>query len=366
MKKKILFAGRFPMPIHGAAKMNELYYNSLNKNFNVKRIKINYSESIEEIGKFNLKKSFGIFIIFFKLLYRLIYFRPNLIYFEIAPRGFAFARDSIYVLLCKIFRRKILFSIHARGINEAAGNGIGLKYYKFVFRNTKMILLSKLLYTDASKVIKKRDVYFLGNGIEDEISDKEFDMIIQLRQKVKIINFLFLSNMIEEKGPLDVLRFCKILKDRNIKFKCSFVGAFYSKDFKNKWDRKLKGLGLEKECRYLGAKYGGEKKEILKRANFLIFPTNYSMECYPLVILEAFMYGIPVLTYDTGAIGDIVRKDYLGCVSKEKNIDELFSLFLSLRKGYIDRKKIREYFKRNYTLNIAEKKLNMIIGKVTG
>ncbi|MEX0921061.1 MAG: hypothetical protein WDZ62_02240 [Candidatus Pacearchaeota archaeon] len=40
-KTKIIFAGRFPPPVHGAAIMNQNYFESLNKNkdFEVRGIK---------------------------------------------------------------------------------------------------------------------------------------------------------------------------------------------------------------------------------------------------------------------------------------------------------------------------------------
>ena len=44
--------------------MNELYYNSLKKNYNIRRVKINYSSSIDEIGKLNVAKFFGVFVVF--------------------------------------------------------------------------------------------------------------------------------------------------------------------------------------------------------------------------------------------------------------------------------------------------------------
>ena len=359
MIKKILFLGRFAPPMHGAARMNELYYGSLKENYKVKKVKINYSSSVGDIGRFSVMKIFGIFIVFFRVLFWLIFFRPNLVYFEIAPTGFAFFRDSIYVLLCKIFRRKIVFSNHARGVGRVGG--IRLSYYKFIFRKSKMVLLSPLLYNEFEKIYDRKDVHFLANGIEDELGKEG----LKKRLENKKIRLLFLSNMIESKGPMDALKLCSKLKKNAVDFECYFIGAFDNNDFKKEWFSKMEKMGLIDECKYLGAVYGEDKKNIMKDIDFLVFPTKYPMECYPLVILEAFMYGIRVLTYDTAAIKEIVSKDFLGFVSKKRNIDELYS-YLIKNKKIDERKKIRDYFKKRYTMEIAGKGLNKIIKKELG
>ena len=58
IKTKILFLGRFTPPMHGAAKMDELYFDALDKdkNFDVRKIKINKYDVLIEIGKINKAK----------------------------------------------------------------------------------------------------------------------------------------------------------------------------------------------------------------------------------------------------------------------------------------------------------------------
>ena len=311
MKKKILFLGRFPPPTHGASIMNDLYFNGkeMNETFDLKKIKINYFDNLEQMGSISLRKFWGVFVVFFKLLRELILFKPDLVYFEIPVRGLAFIRDSLFVLECKIFRRKIIFQTHTKRLKFS-------KYAKFIFGNSKMIILSPLLYPEVSAIFNKNQVYFVPNGIKDEINDQEFNKTIKKKAKNRELTLLFLSNMYETKGPLEVLKICNSLKD-HIKFKCFFVGNFPNREIEKKWLSLRKEYHLEKECVYLGPKYGKDKNEILGNTKFLIFPTQYENESFPVVILESFMFGIPVLSYNTGAIREMISQDYLGIYLKE-------------------------------------------------
>jgi glycosyltransferase involved in cell wall biosynthesis len=362
--KKVLFLGRFPPPVHGAAVMNQNYFEALNKDkdFNVKKIKINYSDSLDELGKVNFKKFLGFFIVFFQTLFNLIFFRPKVVYFELAPKGFAFYRDSVYVLLCKIFRRKLVFQLQAKGISEKTKNPKIRRYYKFIFKNTKIILLSNILFDDIKNVATKQQIEILPNGIKDELTDKQFQDIIKKRDKNKKPILLFLSNMIESKGPLDVLKICNELKNQKKDFECWFVGNWKEENTKKKFYGLIEEYNLQNQCKYLGSRYGREKFKILEKTNYLIFPTQYPEECFPLVILEAFMLGIPVFGYENGATKEIISRELLGHVAKQGDWKELSD---ELKKR-IDKKenfrKIREHFKKNYVLDKSEEKLKEILG----
>ena len=56
-KNKILFMGRFPPPVHGAAVMNEFYFNSLEigRKFEIDRVSINNKGDFKYIGRFSFK-----------------------------------------------------------------------------------------------------------------------------------------------------------------------------------------------------------------------------------------------------------------------------------------------------------------------
>ncbi|MEM3091185.1 MAG: WecB/TagA/CpsF family glycosyltransferase [Candidatus Pacearchaeota archaeon] len=362
-KPRILFIGRYPPPVHGAAVMNEFYFNSLKtkKIFEIERIIINKKGPLDSMGILNFKNFLWFIRSYIKTIKELIFFKPNLIYFELAPKGFAFYRDSFYVIIFKIFRKRILFHLHARGLEKNL-------YSKFIFRNTRIIILSKVLIEEVRDLFNKDKIYILPNGIRDMISNKEFDKIIKNRTKIKTRNLLFLSNMIEDKGTIDFLRICNYLKSKGLKFRAFFAGSWPDRKTKDRWFLIRNYLGLEQFCVYVGEKFNDEKRKILEQSHYMVFPTKYENESFPLVILESFMFGIPVFTYNNGALKEIVSANYLGKVFQIGKWDEIAKELEKTIKKNINinnMKKIREHFKKNYTLNLAEKNLIKILNEET-
>lgn len=363
MVKKILFLIRRAPPNTGAIRMNESYYNLIknDNNYKTSAIKLNNYQSISQMGRFNLVTIFNFIKNYFKLLFKLIFDKPDLIYMEAAPSGLALIRDSLYLSLAKLFNIKILVQFHAKGLSNYIDNKIKYNYFKFIFKKVKVIVLSPSLIPEYSKIISNDQMYFLPNGIPDNV---KFDLkkILKDRRKQDKLNILFLSNLLEFKGPIDVLYICKKLQDNNIDFTCNFVGDFSTKDFKNKFLKLLTELKLDKKCILRGEKHGTAKRKYFENANVFIYPTHN--DCFPLVILESFMYGIPVLTYGVGAIKSMVSTDYLGFVANDNRYIDIYKYLIEHEKEIINLKyatKIRLHFLDNYLSENSEKEFLNII-----
>ena len=75
----------------------------------------------------------------------------------------------------------------------------------------------------------------------------------------------------------------------------------------SKLNQKINDLNLQEYVTYLGKKYGDYKYEIFQSSDIFVFPTFYHNECFPLVLLEAMMFGLPVISTSEGGIPDIVK-----------------------------------------------------------
>jgi len=364
MKKKILFLTPLPPPVYGAAISSELCLNSelLNKEFEIRHIQLNYSKEFEDIGRFNFRKIIGFFKTNLKIIKNLISFKPDLIYFVLAPKDFGFFRDCFFVFNCKLFRKRILFHLRAKGIQKEIKNPLKYFLYKLIFRNTKSIILDESQYSDISKLVKRQNVFVLPNAIQNKINNKEFKQIIKKRKKGKSSNILFLSNMSKTKGLFLLLEACKILKKQKINFKCNFVGAWKDNKTKIQFENYVSKYELKDIVKYLGFKSGKEKKDILIDSDIFVFPTFY--ESFGLVILEAMQYGLPVVANGISAIPSIIKQNETG-FALEQNTPEEFAKHLKI---LLDKKadsikmgeKARKRFLQNYCFEKYEPKLASI------
>ena len=355
MKTKVLFVLQYPPPNHGASFVGEMIKDSsiINSEFNTSYVNSNLSYSTSRIGKIRIRKILVFSIIVSRVLFKLVFFKPDICYFSITAKGSGFFKDFLVGALLKLFSPKVVYHFHNKGVSKVQHHYYYDVCYNLLFRNSKVILLSERLYYDVSKYFNRDDTFICPNGIP---------VVGKMPSSSQGIRLLFLSNLFKSKGVYELLEACKILADRKVVFTCDFIGAegdITWHDFESKVDE----LEINQYVTYHGKKYGADKDLFFQRASIFIHPTFE--DCFPLVLLEALNFSLPVITTNVGAIEDIVIDNYNGYILKELTSDYLAKsiLLLMLNPDKIKSMGLRskELFEECYSKHIFEKNLKEII-----
>lgn len=320
-KPKILFIATFPPPIHGSAMVSQQLKDSrlINEAFDGDYVNLGTSRKMEEIGKggiwLNLKKLGRFAGALLKIFGLLLTHRYSLCYCAITCHGSGFLKDAPFVLLCKLFGRKIVIHQHNKGMANDVDRPLYCWLLPMVYRNAKVILLSWHLYPDIERVVRKEDVLICPNGIKPTV-DPNFE-----RPTNKIPHILFLSNLLVDKGVLVLLDALKILKDKGYSFVCDFVGSETKDIDAARFAREVEMRGLNRIAVYRGRKIGQEKDECFKQADAFVLPSFN--EAFPLVNLEAMEYKLPIVSTNVGGILDEVKDGDNGYIVEPKNTNAL-------------------------------------------
>ena len=374
--KHILFITPLPPPVHGSAMVSQYIKDSelIRGEFDCDFLNLSTSRRMDEIGKGGAKKLLRFAGSFFLLFYKLLLHRYDLCYLAITCHGVGLLKDAPFVLLCKLFGRKVVIHQHNKGMSGCIDRWPYRWLIPYIYKRARVILLSWHLYPDIARAVKREQVMICANGIaaEQQVNCDDSQVNVALprlnaaeqrliatgsqvnvaEQRLKdsqsqgddspatplrltsssaainrseaaslTVNLLFLSNLIPSKGVYVLLDACKILKDWGLNFQCNFVGGESKEMDRRVFEQAVKERGLEGCVLYHGPKYGEEKEQYWIMADVFVQPTYE--DCFPLTILEAMQHGLPVVSTDEGAVPDMVADGENGFVCRRKDVEGL-------------------------------------------
>lgn len=362
MSSSILFIMHLPPPVHGAAMMGKYIHDSklVNEAFDCHYINLATAKNLQDIGKGGIGKLWR----FIKLLWLIIKtvrtVKPQLVYVTPNACGGAFYKDFVVVQLVKVMGCKVVLHYHNKGVKTRQNHWVDDKLYRRFFKNVKVILLAETLCDDVEKYVVRENVFICPNGIPETLSVEP-----QAERHNAVPRLLFLSNLLEGKGVLVLLDALKILKDRNCSFICDFVGGETAEVDASRFEKDVRMRGLNDVAIYNGKKYGEDKASFLEEADIFVFPTFYSNECFPLVLLEAMQYAIPCISTDEGGVPDIVKNGDNGLICVKRNPESLAKCIERLLNDESLRQSMGENgyrkFKDHFTLECFEKRMTEIL-----
>ena len=362
--KRILYVIQLPPPVHGAAVINEIVANSalISGHFETRHVNISTSGTIEGIGKFTPSKIFSAGRHLALIIKNMIFFRPDLVYLTLSPAGFAFYRDTVYIFAIRLFRPRLVLHLHGKGIGEAAKKSSLYRWLcKKIFKGSYVIFLSESLRSDASS-FTPRASFVVNNGLPVSASLPKPPSLA--KEPVRI---LYLSNYVRSKGVLDLVDAIELVAGSHRNFHLTLAGKPYdiSMDYLNEYSREKK---LEEKVTIYGPKYKEEKIALLEEADIFIFPSYYGNEAFPLSILEAMQYTLPVVSTYEGGIPDMIEDGVNGLLFRQRDIRGLANKIIFLLDHPEERSRLglaaRKKFFDKYTISVFEQNILSVLRQI--
>ena len=354
---KLLIIGPQPEPITGNSLSNKIVYEYLPQYSNVQTDVINTSYKVlkEDLGVFSLEKAFH-YIKQYKSLWKI---RENdKVYITTGQTFFGVLKYFPYFFLAKILNKEIIIHIHGNHLWKEYKSLTGIKksiFYKILSMADKGIVLSFSLKKNLTPFIDEKYIYILENFVED------FLFVNPIPKKFDKIRIIYLSNLMKEKGILDLLKALEILQNNNVEYEAKIAGGIDSvlqPTLEHYW-------GKLHNIEYLGTVYGQEKKELLEWGNVFVFPTYYAMEGQPISIFEAMATGNIVITTPHAGIPDVFLEEKNGFYIDKKSPDSIATKLTELQESLEQHKVIsennKEEAKEKYRVSSFTKKLHSIL-----
>lgn len=357
---RILIIGPLPNPIDGCSISNLTLCKNLEKR-NIPYLTINTNTRVvssKQGNTFSIKKALSFLGVYLKMYF---IFKASVVYTTPGQTFFGVLKYSPFFLVCKLLRKPYIIHVHGNYLGTQYQSLKGFKkkiFHFFISSASSGIVLSESLKENFNGLLPNSAVFVVENFAGNELYT-HFNPLIRERNKPVI---LFLSNLIAEKGIIDVLDAFILLKNNGIDFKAYLAGKI-EKEFEITINEKLAFLGDVVE--YKGIIQGEKKLQLLNKSNIFLLPTYYQMEGQPISILEAMAMGNIIMTTKHAGIPDIVSEKN-GYFVEKKHAANIATILSNIAKNISQEIDTFEatninYAKNNFTEDLFSEKIIQII-----
>lgn len=249
---------------------------------------------------------FSFFEYIFKVLYKSFFCKYDVVYFTSSRSLAGFTRD---LFLVGLFKNKSRIVNHLHGadfIQFREGCSIPLRRvvdytYNYI---TSSIVLTKGM-REHYQYYRKMDV----NVIPNFFDNNSLGNLQKIRKQSLIerkFKILFLSNLMPDKGLVELIEAIKHLNNKNYHVSLSIVGA--SLGFKSLDSFVIKTCAEHKYISYDGPAYNDGKANVLSENHFMVLPSYYKTEAQPISLIEGMANGCVLITTKHNYLPELVNE----------------------------------------------------------
>ncbi|WP_399679387.1 glycosyltransferase family 4 protein [Xenophilus sp.] len=310
---RFLLIGPLPEPINGCSYANAVLLRRAREEGHDFRAIDTSTPTIsgKQGARFSLRKALA-FLGTYRHLPRVL--RADAVYLTPGQTFFGLMKYAPFILLARWSRRPYVIHLHGNHLGRHYAELPGLRkrlFHGCVSHAAAGIVLSESLRGNFKNLLPGERVFVVENFAGDDL----FTDTAAAGKPTDRLEILYLSNLMREKGILDLLDALAVLKREKVDFRARIAGHI-EKGLEAEVRKRLDAL--MPEAVYVGAVAGDRKRRLLAGANVFALPTYYAMEGQPISLLEGLATGNIIVTTAHAGIPDIVDASH-GHVIEARN-----------------------------------------------
>ena len=290
--------------------MIQILVEGLRNEFHLTHIRMDFSGSISEAGKFAWLKIFRLFKLIRQTISALRQHPGAILYYPPAsPQLMPVLRDILFHSLVRPFAGKVVFHFHASGLGDylRARPLLARLARKGLFQPDVAILQGTTSRRD-DQVLGARQVWVVPNGRDVPLRSSAG------RAEHHRPVVLYVGIHVREKGIFDLLEIARRCREAGVDAEFRTVGEWYWEHEQREWENRMASLGLGDRVTWAGLRRGDELWNEYAGADLFIFPTFYEWETMGLVLVEAMAYSLPIVASCWTGPADVVEDGRTGCL----------------------------------------------------
>jgi glycosyltransferase involved in cell wall biosynthesis len=293
-KPYILLMGQTPPPWHGQAVATQLLFDYEWPEFQVHRLRMEFSGEMLEVGRFQWKKLYHLGSLI-RRARTILKANPGTILFypPASAKWVPFLRDVIFLHLVRHLAGSTIFIFHASGLPVFVENHwLRRRLARRAYHHPEVSL------EVAQEAVPPHQIFHAKSSQWCPCAISVPDLPRPPRDGSSPFVALFVASLQEGKGLLEILRTAAVLKQQGQQsnFRFRIVGKWFSEDFEKEARALHADLGLESMVEFVGQLTGDEKWQAYLDANVFFFPSHYASEATPIVLMEALGMGLPIVS----------------------------------------------------------------------
>ncbi|MGB8167937.1 MAG: glycosyltransferase family 4 protein [Chthoniobacteraceae bacterium] len=224
------------------------------------------------------------------------------------PQTVPIVRDIFLLPWVLLAARRVALQFHAAGIADrfAAGGGLLRALLSWLYRRCYAAVVMTEFNRRDPRYFGLRRIEVIPHRVPDE-----FDPAL-MRKNPNQLRLLYVGHLCPDKGTPELLRAFKTVADREPDLALELVGETLPPLSDEQLRAQIHGLGLEGRVELPGVLTGQAKLKAFGRADLFVFPTVAPYESFGLVMVEAMMWGLPIVATDWRGNRDVLGREFEG------------------------------------------------------